>query len=216
MKEEKMEIPQSIVLPHEYDRLKSKMKMRSDNFKYYLPILVENKLPTTEKDLREWMKEFDLEEFEKTYTAYFRKCADDYLSRQGWLPNDEKKRIVKSFMDIAKLTERAAGAVLGWMEDYPVKEVDGIVAPDINGAEEVIIAQCTQALDTKKIADYWSMLVKLHNYYLSVVRWQNKNSIDPNAVFYAFRQKEIDIDDFINRYSFSFYATPDEAAEPKH
>lgn len=154
------------------------------NLPEYLKQLAAEGLPTDLKAVNEFA---DMDE--AAYTAHVKQLFKNYLSRIGFCPTAERKRIADNFN---QMLENTAPAV-AWLHDFKTsgygfkEDEQGNVTADTKQAYKEADAQTETPIDTAKLMEYREQWVHVAQAWQQLNKWERKhglNESDPNGKVY--------------------------------
>lgn len=139
----------------------------------YLATLQDEGLPT---DIDAVNRFADMDE--AAYTAHVKKLFKDYLSRIGFCPKSEQKRIADNFNT---MLEHTAPAV-AWLHNYKAggygfKVEDGKVIADTTEAYKTADAQTATPIDAEALAEYRAQWAMIAEAWKRLNTWEKKHGI---------------------------------------
>lgn len=181
--------PSHIIDEEERKKLHDAIEDFAKNLPEYLNQLASESLPT---DLKAVNVFADMDE--AAYVAHVKKLFKDYLSRVGFCPTDERKRIADNFNVMLERTKDA----VAWLHNfkasgYKFKEDEqGKVIADTEQANKEADAQSETPIDAAKLTEYREQWAHVAQAWQQLNEWEKKHGLketDPNAKIF-----------FINHY----------------
>lgn len=115
---------------------------------------------------------------EAAYIAHVKKLFKDYLTRLGFCPKSERRRIADNFNG---MLERTATAV-AWLHNYKAggfgfKVEDDKVIADTSEAYKTADAQTATPIDTEALAEYRELWGKVAEMFARLNAWERKHGL---------------------------------------
>lgn len=126
-----------------------------------------------------------------TYRRHFNKLYEDALKRSGWLPNEEKERMHRSFMGVCSRTSAHAQVIAGVMGcNYKFKDTEDGAVIDIEATEEAQRPGFMYDVDADAMAQHWAMLQDIRDKIAALNAYNLKHGIPmmANPDIYDFGQ----------------------------
>lgn len=177
--------PAKIVNKEERAKRHGEINRFAENLPEYLKQLAAEGLPTDLKAVNEFA---DMDE--AAYTAHVKQLFKNYLSRIGFCPTAERKRIADNFNQMLENTAQA----VAWLHNfktsgYSFKEDEqGNVTADTEQAHKEADAQTETPIDAAKLTEYRDQWAHVAQAWRQLNEWERKHGLlesDPKGkVFY--------------------------------
>lgn len=97
-----------------------------------------------------------------TYRRHFRKLFEEAAKRVGWLPNAERERMEKNFMDVANRTAYHAQNITGIFDSgYVFQDTPEGAVLDKEATEEARRSDFFYEVDADAMAEHWKLMNEL-------------------------------------------------------
>ena len=113
-----------------------------------------------------------------TYRRHFNKLYEDALKRSGWLPNEERERMRRSFMGVHDRTKAHAQVIAGIFAcGYKFTDTPDGAVIDIEATEKEKRPDFIFDIDADAMAEHWAMLQEIRDKVKALNAYNLKHGI---------------------------------------
>ena len=171
-----------------FEKWESRMMQHAQQFYEAITALQAEGIDVSVKSISEYPVKFAglAEGDPRKYNNHFRKLYEEAEKRAGWLPKNEKDRMVNSFMGVCNKTINHAEKICQALNfGLLLRDDNGTATPDTDLTAEEHKPDFTYRVDVSAMSEHWKMLTALREQMDEIKAWELRHGIqpigDPNA-----------------------------------